>query len=157
MMYASETEYVREYIDRTKWNYNFIKRVSDSFEVTQLINSMVGLLIIPKERYLDQITDNLIDQGLLDKMIRCIRKDDYSDTTLRGIVKHMRNAVAHGRIEFRAEKPPLNGLPIIIHSVVFKDQTNPKQPSKYFEIDIKADLLEKFLLAFADGMQTQIP
>ena len=31
MMYASETEYVREYIDRTKWNYNFIKRVSDSF------------------------------------------------------------------------------------------------------------------------------
>ena len=25
MMYASETEYVREYIDRTKWNYNFIK------------------------------------------------------------------------------------------------------------------------------------
>lgn len=157
MMPASETEYVREYIDRTKWNYNFIKRVSDSFEVTQLINSMVGLLIIPKERYLDQITDNLIDQGLLDKMIRCIRKDDYSDSTLKGIVKHMRNAVAHGRIEFCAEKPPLNEAPLIIHSVIFKDQDDIKRPSKYFEIDIKVDLLEEFLFAFADGILTLIP
>lgn len=157
MMYASETEYVREYIDRTKWNYNFIKRVSDSFEVTQLINSMVGLLIIPRERYLDQITDNLIDQGLLAKMIRCIQKDDYSDSTLKAIVKHMRNAVAHGRMEFHAEKPPLNGASLIIHSVIFRDQHDPKRPSKYFKMEVKVDLLEEFLFAFADGILTLIP
>ncbi len=157
MMYASEAEYVREYIDRTKWNYNFIKRVSDSFEVTQLINSMVGLLIIPRERYLDQITDNLIDQGLLAKMIRCIQKDDYSDSTLKAIVKHMRNAVAHGRMEFHAEKPPLNGASLIIHSVIFRDQDDPKRPSKYFKMEVKVDLLEEFLFAFADGILTLIP
>lgn len=157
MMYASETKFVREYIDRTKWNYDLMKRLNGSFEVTELINSMVGLLIIPKEQYLSQVTNNLIDQGLLNKMIQCIRKDDYSDSTLKGIVKHMRNAVAHGRIEFCAEKPPLNEAPLIIHSVIFKDQDDIKRPSKYFEIEINADLLEEFLFAFADGILTLIP
>lgn len=157
MMYASETKFVREYIDRTKWNYSLMKMLSGSFEVTELINSMVGLLIIPKEQYLSQVTNNLIDQGLLNKMIQCIRKDDYSDSTLKGIVKHMRNAVAHGRIEFCAEKPPLNEAPLIIHSVIFKDQDDIKRPSKYFEIEINADLLEEFLFAFADGILTLIP
>lgn len=157
MMYASETKFVREYIDRTKWNYDLMKRLNGSFEVTELINSMVGLLIIPKEQYLSQVTNNLIDQGLLNKMIHCIQKDDYSDSTLRGIVKHMRNAVAHGRIEFRAEKPPLNEASLIIHSVIFKDQDDIKRPSKYFEIEINADLLEEFLFAFADGILTLIP
>ena len=134
-----------------------MKMLSGSFEVTELINSMVGLLIIPKEQYLSQVTNNLIDQGLLNKMIQCIRKDDYSDSTLKGIVKHMRNAVAHGRIEFCAEKPPLNEAPLIIHSVIFKDQDDIKRPSKYFEIEINADLLEEFLFAFADGILTLIP
>lgn len=157
MMYASETKFVREYIDRTKWNYSLMKRLNGSFEVTELINSMVGLLIIPKEQYLSQVTNNLIDQGLLNKMIQCIRKDDYSDSSLKGIVKHMRNAVAHGRIEFCAEKPPLNEAPLIIHSVIFKDQDDIKRPSKYFEIEINADLLEEFLFAFADGILTLIP
>lgn len=163
MTYASETEYVREYIGRTRANYGIIKKLSShtidskSFEVTELINSMVGLLIIPRERYLDQITDNLIDQGLLDKMIRCIRKDDYSDSTLKGIVKHMRNAVAHGRMEFHAEKPTFNGTPLIIHSVIFQDQDSPKRPSKYFKMEVKIDLLEEFLFAFADGILTLIP
>lgn len=157
MMYASETKFVREYIDRTKWNYDLMKNLNGSFEVTELINSMVGLLIIPKEQYLSQVTNNLIDQGLLNKMIQCIRKDDYSDSTLKGIVKHMRNAVAHGRIEFCAEKPPLNEAPLIIHSVIFKDQDDIKRPSKYFEIEINADLLEEFLFAFADGILTLIP
>ena len=156
-MYASETKFVREYIDRTKWNYDLMKNLNGSFEVTELINSMVGLLIIPKEQYLSQVTNNLIDQGLLNKMIQCIRKDDYSDSTLKGIVKHMRNAVAHGRIEFCAEKPPLNEAPLIIHSVIFKDQDDIKRPSKYFEIEINADLLEEFLFAFADGILTLIP
>ena len=157
MIYASETKFVREYIDRTKWNYDLMKNLNGSFEVTELINSMVGLLIIPKEQYLSQVTNNLIDQGLLNKMIQCIRKDDYSDSTLKGIVKHMRNAVAHGRIEFCAEKPPLNEAPLIIHSVIFKDQDDIKRPSKYFEIEINADLLEEFLFAFADGILTLIP
>ena len=134
-----------------------MKMLSGSFEVTELINSMVGLLIIPKEQYLSQVTNNLIDQGLLNKMIQCIRKDDYSDSTLKGIVKHMRNAVAHGRIEFCAEKPPLTEAPLIIHSVIFKDQDDIKRPSKYFEIEINADLLEEFLFAFADGILTLIP
>ena len=165
MMPASNTDYVQEYIVRTKTNYSFINRVVGSkkdrrhgpFEVTELINSMVGLLIIPKERYLNQVTDNLIDQGLLGKMIQCIQKDDYSDSTLKGIVKHMRNAVAHDRIEFHAEKQPRNGAPLIIHSITFKDQDDANRPSKYFEIDIKVNLLDEFLFAFADGILTLIP
>lgn len=57
MMPATEKEFIRDYIERTKLNYERLK--AGPYEVTQLINSAIGLLtifykgIMPSEKVLD--------------------------------------------------------------------------------------------------------
>ena len=48
--------FIKEFTDRTMENYNRIKNgcigaQAESYEVTQLINSLFGLLIVPNEKY----------------------------------------------------------------------------------------------------------
>ena len=69
MEYAKDNAFVKDFVLRTKEN---ICRGSHPYEVTQLVNSLVGLLILPKERYYTNIQDNMIDSRLFADMVRCI-------------------------------------------------------------------------------------
>jgi len=56
MMYE---EVIKDFAERTKQNLDVIEELqqdgSEVFETTQLINSCLGLLIFPREEYLDKI------------------------------------------------------------------------------------------------------
>ena len=96
-------------VERTQKNLLYMrdarKSGKDIHEVTHLFNSLLGLIIIPWERelkgvkVLDITMEALYDQGWpnMDPLI-----DEYPDKTetLKVLVRHLRNAVAHGRFRF---------------------------------------------------------
>ena len=79
MMYASEESFIKDFANRTKVNYQ--KLSPEAYEVTQLINSMIGLLIIPEQKAYNKISDNLLDENLLIKMkdSSCLKQYTYSE------------------------------------------------------------------------------
>ena len=102
-----------EFISRTEKNLRAIEKLSQKgesvYEVTQLINSLLGLLVYPKENFFEEIPEitreTMIKQGwpLPDEEISQIQN-------LRELVKNMRNAVAHINIEFTTEKNEIEGI-----------------------------------------------
>ena len=102
MMYAEGNDFIKDFARRTQANLSRLEK--GPYEVTQLINSMIGLLIIPKEMQYKQIVDKLIKGELLEKVNNCITLDTYGQSVdLRQLCRHFRNAVAHSRIDFEAE------------------------------------------------------
>ena len=110
---------------------------------TQLINSMVGLLIIPEQRYFLKITDGIISEELFLSVRECISCYTYEKDVknLQDISRHMRNAVAHSRIDFCYQNRK-------IQSVILKDEDGKGR----FEINIPIDLLRQFLLSYSDAV-----
>ena len=105
MMYNKGNKFIADFVSRTKKNDEIVKN-NDGYEVTQLINSLIGLLIIPEQTMYRQITDDSVDDKLLVKLISCINKNTYKPKKedLQAITRHMRNAVAHSKISFKSEK-----------------------------------------------------
>jgi len=100
---------VRDFAIRTKQNLEFIRQVDERneyqvFEVTQLINSMLGLLVFPKEHYWDKIPEISIDE-MKDTgwPIPQLVGDSPQISGLRDLVRYLRNAIAHFHIEFVAD------------------------------------------------------
>lgn len=122
-----DDDYVKEFICRTQMNYlrvqNFIthdneKRISDLkqimdynefehqeyYEVTQLINSFLGLLVFPKEKYFKFLSGRENDFHNVPTLKKAIGKDKgykntyNEDKCERNIIKHLRNAVCHDRL-----------------------------------------------------------
>lgn len=101
---------VRDFAQRTHSNLTFIEaHVSQNpdaqlYEVTQLINSLLGLLVFPQQRFYDRIPPTPIQelsaQGwpniqTLSGMPPC--------DNLRDLVRYLRNAIAHFNLEFMAD------------------------------------------------------
>ena len=148
-MYASGKDFVKDFALRTKQNYYALK--GSPYEVTQLINAMVGLLIIPEQILFDHISDSLLSDELFQKMSSCVAFNTYKKPiNLREICRHLRNAVAHSHIEFQAEKPNISTNQLIIHSVTFTD-INEKTKER-IKILVPISLLEEFLLTFSDSV-----
>lgn len=147
MIYATGPEFISDFIDRTLKNYNSFPE--SEYEVTLLINSAIGLLIIPKESEFVTISDNFVNRKLLIKLKKCIKINTYKfkgEPNLCEIVRHLRNAISHGNLEFVAEKERENGKPKQINSVIFEDNSKYKEN---FLIDIPVDLLRDFFISFA--------
>ena len=132
MMPATEKEFIRDYIERTKLNYERLK--AGPYEVTQLINSAIGLLIIPEQKLYDKITNKMISKQLLNELIKII-------------ARHLRNSVAHARLELKAQEQPEFDKPLLIESVIFRDEDGEKS----FQIELPIETLEQFFYAFSDA------
>jgi len=144
MMYATADEFIRDFSKRTKSNYEFIKKSNGKYSVTQLINSLVGLLIIPQQKQFDKITESLISTELYEKLSQCVSKNTYKkELNLSEIVRHMRNSVAHARMEFIAGIPALSSAPIEIHAIKFVDVNTDTHET--IDIELTIDLLEDFI------------
>lgn len=160
MMYASNAEFVKDFADRTMYNYSLIE-AKTPYEITLLINSAIGLLIIPKESEFTKITNDMIDDRLYKNLVNCIKENSYINRlNLAQIARHIRNAIAHGRIDFEAEKQPQKDKPLIIKNVIFGDfcpQNNKTgKPKEKFKIVISIDLLREFMFEFAKAASSSI-
>ncbi|MDO5132117.1 MAG: HEPN family nuclease [Eubacteriales bacterium] len=138
-------EFVRDFSSRTRQNMNVIDSIytehSDEpekkvYEVTQVINSLFGMIIVPFEKYKDQNKINEKDYSddqnyiRIKELIRDLERNKFLRSTYpwdrNGIgvfsfIGHLRNALAHsgnGRLNFY----PVNNKKDNIKAVYFMDR-----------------------------------
>jgi hypothetical protein len=105
---------VKDFAQRTLDNLLFIesnKKQRNVYEVTQLINSMLGLLVFPKEEFWDTISPiPLSEIPSIQKLV--IRRDTYEEPCddLKILIRHIRNSVSHFSLEFRNDKNYISGI-----------------------------------------------
>jgi hypothetical protein len=88
--------------DLPKRTIDILKNYKGNYEVTLLINCLTALLVLPKERFFNQIPDedicNLQGWGLTKEHMIEVRYGSRG-YNLREIVRNMRNAIAHMNID----------------------------------------------------------
>ena len=133
-----------EYIDFKKdfpeRTIDILKNYKGKYEVTLLINCLTALLILPKERFYNQIPNvdikNLNGWGLKKEHVRNV-PCTACGYNLKDIVRRMRNAIAHMRIDTADD---YNGN---IEMVRFIDNGG-------FEVEIPVEDLKAFVIKLAE-------
>lgn len=172
--------YIREFIYRTKLNYyrnmylygnekdKYIKLINELesqmksekyvveefYEVTALINSMIGMLIFPEQNLYKQISNKEDDlKRLFPTLYECTQYAEYVNTygnnSPREIIKHIRNACSHQRVLiYPMERKDENK----ISKIILQDSCNKAghNNTKNFSIEIPVELLEKVIMEICD-------
>ncbi len=74
---------------------------AEVYEVTALVNSLLGLLVFPQQKYVDSIPETPIDElSRHGWPIPEVVGDFPQVTNLRQLVRHLRNAISHFNVEF---------------------------------------------------------
>jgi hypothetical protein len=116
MMYE---ELVADFAKRTRTNLETLRLLQTHkeneykvFEVTQLINSMLGLLVFPQQRYVEEIPETpLHELAAKGWPIPRVVGDYPQVQDLRELVRFLRNAISHFNIEFvPGPKGEISGL-----------------------------------------------
>lgn len=100
-----QNEVIIDFARRTRANLEFIEHAEKCgesvFEVTQLANSLLGLLVFPREHYMERIPDTplpeLVEQGWPN--VRTTH-GQISPNTLKQLMKMLRNGIAHCNVDF---------------------------------------------------------
>lgn len=109
---------VKDFALRTRDNLNALRELKNShpnvkvFEVTQLINSMLGLLVLPQQRCFQAISERSISDMSKEGWPTPKVEGKYRQVTgLRQFLRYLRNAIAHFNVEFRVStEGQINGL-----------------------------------------------
>jgi hypothetical protein len=96
---------VRDFAERTRINLahieNSLSEGDDVYEVTQLVNSLLGLLVFPEQHYFHQIPETPLHE--LEKQgwpkIKVVGEFPPAKD-LREQVRYLRNAIAHFNMKF---------------------------------------------------------
>jgi len=107
---------VRHFAHRTRKNLRTIEALSkrapdDHFEVTQLVNSAIGLLMFPQQEFFESIPQMGIEE--LKKNGWPIPQFEHGGERtqdLRSLTKNMRNSFAHFNIDFKSEGGRIAGI-----------------------------------------------
>lgn len=133
-----------EFIARTQKNLIAIECLKEKgvevYEVTQLLNSMLGLLIFPRERFYKKIQpkswDEMVEEGW-----PLPSGDNAHVSDLEELIRHMRNAVAHCKFNLTTDHDEIS-------SIEFRDI-----PSFWTGVYDVASL-RKFVYMFLDHIQS---
>lgn len=140
---------VRQAREKTPMDYDF-------HVVTHLVNSLLGLVVVPQERHhKDPLWDveltDLEEQGwpkwriLKDQLGTANPKTWTKMTSLGRLTNHLRNAAAHGRFEF-TDEPDSRHLSRV--TLIVKDAPGPNQPINW-RAEISCEDLYLFCLLLA--------
>lgn len=137
-----EDEFERDFMQRT---LEIVRQYRGAFDATLLINSLLGLLIIPSERTLNKIPEDPIGDlekwGISPTSILSFgktREQDERPETLRLLVRRLRNAVAHFRI-----KPIHTNR--VIEGFDFSDRNGFKARIKLVEVKVFVEKIASHL------------
>lgn len=141
-----EAEFERDFMGRT---LSLVKDYHGNFDATLLLNCLLGLLIVPKETSLNKIpadpVSDLRKWGISPESIVSFGKESRKNEhqkTLRGIVHHLRNSVAHFRFKPVHERGIVKGF----H---FDDQSG-------FSANIEVSEMREFVEKLAVYLEEQI-
>lgn len=146
-------EFTKDFAARTLENLNYIetaeKNGETTYEVTQLINSFLGLIVFPQEQNEERVGRVSIDPKIIDDLHLDVTENTYTgrhkEVNLQNLIYHFRNAISHGHIEPHADKDKK------IFGLEFYD-CNPYNKKEEFRIKVEISLLREFVCAFAEGL-----
>ena len=98
MEYLKGKAFLGDFAQRTIVNLDAVEKASDSYEITQLINSLLGLIIFPKERNWDMRYSTGWNR-VLHKYVVYPKKR----MTNSNLMRNLRNAVSHSHIMFEKD------------------------------------------------------
>jgi hypothetical protein len=101
------TDLITNFATRTLANLDLVKRAADAgdpgaFEITQLWNSLLGLIVAPRERDLTRLPETPVEQLHAEGWPDITVAGKLESEDLRGLVSTLRHAVAHFNVEFHA-------------------------------------------------------
>lgn len=105
MMYV---DVVREFAQRTRTNLAAIDRLladgHDVYETTQLVNSMLGLLVFPQQEYVDQIPRTPLAKLQSEGWpVPKVTAGFTQVGDLNQLIRYLRNSIANFNIRFIAD------------------------------------------------------
>ena len=139
-----------EFIARTQKNLIAIECLKEKgvevYEVTQLLNSMLGLLIFPKERRLyekiqPKSWDTMVEEGW-----PLPSGDNAHVSDLEELIRHMRNAVAHCKFNLTTDHDEIS-------SIEFKSFRDRQRKRLLWTGVYDVASLRKFVYMFLDHLQ----
>jgi hypothetical protein len=139
---------VRDFAHRTRYNLDTLRNLQKTkpdlevYEVTQLINSMLGLLVFPQQRYFDHIPKTplteLANQGW---PIPEVEGHYPQVKDLRELVRYLRNAITHCNLEFLSDEgEEISGLRVW--------NTNPQNNQTTWKARLMIEDIEKITNKF---------
>ena len=145
-MEFDKNAFVKDFISRTKEN---IQYGNHPYEITQFVNSLIGLLVLPKEKYYHNIKNNMIDSELLNKIQQCvIINTPEKDLDLKYIIRRMRNAISHFHVDFTVDPNTRE-----ISGIIFSDyDPNNNKNRSNFKISLTPELIKTFIYQFSDAI-----
>lgn len=154
MMYE---EFVSDFAKRTKANYELVKSLaagekerdshSTVFEVTQLVNSLLGLLVFPQQEFYNKLPEDYPNkelEALLSKCTTTYEERVGSQKSFANVLRHIRNAIAHKKLEAYPYGPQE------IKGFIFRDGRSESHPE--FELKLSVEELEQLLYLLFDYM-----
>lgn len=113
----------RTFVRRTKDNLDLAEAIQDRlpefWEVTFLVNSLLGLIVVPRQTLLDELhTLPVTRTGIPSWGVAFVIDGDPLPGDLRALIKGLRNAVAHFSLSFTTEAGEIIGL----HFQTYEDE-----------------------------------
>ena len=161
---------VAGFADRTRKNLEHIRKTFDDKKaigqdqdpgvhvVTQVVTSLLGLVVVPRERLCREdhpaIWNKIARYRLADLTRQCwptwtiLLEDPRKETTTLGrLMRHVRNAISHGRFRFLSDSDPdspnLSEITLVVEDV----KSGCVDP--YWQAEIAGEDLYKFCLQLA--------
>ncbi|PYK17717.1 MAG: hypothetical protein DME55_09095 [Verrucomicrobia bacterium] len=141
-----DPDFARSFMQRT---LNIATSYEGPHDATLLINCLLGLLIVPKEALFEKVPtsrfESLAEWGINPSSIKRFGRCEYGDEhkpNLRQLVRRLRNAVAHFKIDPLHEKGTVKGF-------AFRDRNGFHAEVSLPEIQSFVSKLSKHLAAQA--------
>lgn len=140
---------VKDFVERTRSNLEVVRSVAktdgEAYEVTQLINSMLGLLVFPEQEFYEKIPETkLADLKKEGWPIPRVRGNYMDVSNLKQLARYLRNGIAHFNLRFTETGGYIDGL--IIWNVPPNGKKNWEAELKIEELEGITDKFTKLLL-----------
>lgn len=148
---------IGDFAERTRKNLAVIDTLASThlgnepepkvFEATQLVNSLLGLLVFPQRGWFDDLpTTSLVDLEAQGWPRINFNLNTVGCSTLDQLSRFLRNGVAHFNLEFVVVDAEIAGIKIWNHPG--GDKNNPRN----FEVEFNLGELRNFVNKFVDEL-----
>lgn len=145
---------VKDFAERTRHNLHLIEECAAAgdraYEVTQLINSMLGLLVLPQQHYYEQVPRltmaQLREQGWPEPVLS---GQIGEPNDLRELFRYLRNGITHFNLRFQEQDGVLSGVTIWNHQSGNKN--NPKNWQVTLGLDELLIITDRFIALLLDS------
>lgn len=135
--------FIKDFADRTMENLKIIEDISlkkeneSGFEITQLINSMIGLLIFPQQKYFNQLKKFDSNDEIIE-IFKNAKEENGENKNFAIMLRHMRNSISHNNLKIHP-----NALQKSITEIEFWDKKSNKETARF---TLKISDIKKILI-----------